>query len=348
MNNNSFLVSIIIPSYNMEEYLGNNLRQLVAAKHLDKIEIIIVNDGSKDQTSTIAHSFQQQHPQNIIVVDKENAHYGSCINTGLAIARGKYFRILDADDWFKPEDLDKFVERLENCDADLVVTLRTEITIGRDGTLKQKQIPINTIEYGRVYDSTTFTIRDYSQKVEFNMHSMTYKTEILRQVNLTLPTGICYTDLLYCLIPLSSIKSLVVYDIYLYNYLVGREGNSTNQDALKRNLPHICQVLLTMFSYIDNQNSKKLTVATKNNQFRYVDEAVSLMMQSIRLHHHINPKEYQYIARIITYCKKYNFKNKYLKKYYFRIWLKLNTRGTLNTMLAWYKISHPFKRKKRT
>ena len=217
INTTSFLLSIIIPSYNMEEYIGNNLKRLVATQHLDKIEIIVVNDGSKDNTSAIAHEYQQQFPQNIIVVDKENAHYGSCINKGLALARGKYFRILDADDFFEPDALDAFVEKLETCDADLVVTLRTEITIDKNGKEKTKKFPIANIEYGKVYKASSFVITDYSKKVEFNMHSMTYKSSILHKVGLVLPTGICYTDLLYCLIPLSSIKDLIVYDIYLYS-----------------------------------------------------------------------------------------------------------------------------------
>lgn len=148
INTTSFLLSIIIPSYNMEEYIGNNLKRLVATQHLDKIEIIVVNDGSKDNTSAIAHEYQQQFPQNIIVVDKENAHYGSCINKGLALARGKYFRILDADDFFEPDALDAFVEKLETCDADLVVTLRTEITIDKNGKekLKSSLLPILNTE----------------------------------------------------------------------------------------------------------------------------------------------------------------------------------------------------------
>ena len=342
MNNNSFLVSIVIPSYNMEEYLGNNLKQLVAAKHLDKIEIIIVNDGSKDKTSAIAHQFKKQHPNNIVVIDKENAHYGSCINAGLKIARGKYFRILDADDWFKPEDLDNFVEKLEDCNADLVVTLRTEITIGKDGATKQKRFPIHNIEYGKIYDATTFVIRNYAKKVEFNMHSMTYKTDILHKVNLTLPIGICYTDLLYCLMPLNSIKDLVVYDIYLYNYLVGREGNSTNAIALKKNLSHICKVLILMFKYLDVQ--EKENFAVRSNQLRYVDEAAILFMQSIRLHKYIKKEEYPSIKEIMAYCKKYDIKNKYQKKYYFRIWQIFMTRFSLNCMLAWYAITHPFRK----
>lgn len=341
MNNPIYLVSIIIPSYNMEEYIGKNLKHLVSAKHLDQVEIIVVNDGSKDNTSAIAHNFQQEHPNNIVVIDKENAHYGSCINAALAIAHGKYFRILDADDWIEANALDHFVEKLETCNADLVVTLRTEIILGKDGQWTQKKFPIHNIEYGKMYDARAFTIRDFSQKVEFNMHSMTYKTEVLHQVNLVLPTGICYTDLLYCLVPLSHIKDLVVYDIYLYNYLTEREGNSTSDAALKRNLSHISTVLLIMFKYLEQQKQKTLTPAIICNQLRYIDEALTLCMQSIRMHHSINEEEYPTISQIMDYTKKYHIKNKFLKKYYFRMWRARQTRSCLNCMLKWYHFIHP-------
>lgn len=344
INTTSFLLSIIIPSYNMEEYIGNNLKRLVATQHLDKIEIIVVNDGSKDNTSAIAHEYQQQFPQNIIVVDKENAHYGSCINKGLALARGKYFRILDADDFFEPDALDAFVEKLETCDADLVVTLRTEITIDKNGKEKIKKFPIANIEYGKVYEASSFVITDYSKKVEFNMHSMTYKSSILHKVGLVLPTGICYTDLLYCLIPLSSIKDLIIYDIYLYNYLVGREGNSTNAIALKKNFSHITKVLTLMFEYLDAQKQECLTPAIRLNQLRYIDEAAILFMQSLRFNKHIKKEDYSNITVVMNYCRKYGIKNKYMKKYYFRIWQLFNTRFSLNCMLGWYAFAHPFRK----
>lgn len=344
MNTSPLLLSIIIPSYNMEEYIGNNLKKLVAAQHLDKIEIIVVNDGSKDNTSAIAHEYQQQFPQNIIVVDKENAHYGSCINKGLTLARGKYFRILDADDFFESDALDAFIEKQETCDADLVVTLRTEIIIDKNGKEKTKKFPISKIEYGKQYEAKNFVITDYSKKVEFNMHSMTYKTSILHKVNLVLPTGICYTDLLYCLIPLSSIKDLIVYDIYLYNYLVGREGNSTNAIALKKNFNHIIKVLKLMFEYLDTQKQESITSAIKLNQLRYIDEAAILFMQSLRYHQYISKEGYSNITEIMNYCKKYGIRNKYMKKYYFRIWQIFNTRFSLNCMLNWYAITHPFRK----
>lgn len=172
------------------------------------------------------------------------------------------------------------------------------------------------------------------------MHSMTYKTSILHKVNLVLPTGICYTDLLYCLIPLSSIKDLIVYDIYLYNYLVGREGNSTNAIALKKNFNHIIKVLKLMFEYLDTQNKKVLLQLSNSINFDILTRLQFFYAKSKIPSIHIK-EEYSNITEIMNYCKKYGIRNKYMKKYYFRIWQIFNTRFSLNCMLNWYAITHP-------
>ncbi len=336
------LLSIVIPSYNMENYLPNNLAKLIKAKEIDKIEIIIVNDGSTDSTLSIARSFQEKAPQSIVVVDKKNGHYGSCLNAAIKIAKGKYFRILDADDWFETESLDLFMEKLAHTDSDLVVTLRVEQLTTKDGSLKPHYLPIKGVEYGKEYNAKTFSVDKYSESVEFNMHSMTYKTDIVRKSGLVLPEGICYTDLLYCLVPVSSINTLVVYDIYLYNYLVGREGNSTNDSALKKNLSHIVAVLHRMIEYMGQQDAQSLAPAVLDNQQRYLREAIGLFTASIMMHRHISKELYADIAPIVDYCKANKAEHRLWKKYYNRYWLKNNTCFSLNFCLLYRMITHPF------
>lgn len=339
------LLSIVIPAYNMENYLTKNVSNLIKAKDIDKIEIIIVNDGSTDSTLSIAKCFQEKAPKSIIVIDKKNGHYGSCLNAAIKIAKGKYFRILDADDWFETDSLNQFMEKLSHADSDLVVTLRVEHLIGRDGKFKSKYIPIKDVEYGKEYDAKTFHIKRYSDNVEFNMHSMTYKTDIIRKAGLVLPEGVCYTDLLYCLIPISSINTLVVYDIYLYNYLVGREGNSTNNIALKRNLRHIIAVLHQMITHLENQDAQCLTPTMHDNQQRYLSEALGLFTTSIMMHYHISKDVYEGIAPIMNYCKANKIEHRLWKKYYNRYWYQKNTCFSLNFCLLLYLITHPLKTK---
>lgn len=116
------IISIAIPTYNMEQWLNRCLDSVVVPEILDRIEIIVVNDGSRDRSSEIAHSYADKYPNSVVVIDKENGNYGSCVNKALEIATGKYFRILDADDWFDKTGFVDYVNRLESLTVDVVVT----------------------------------------------------------------------------------------------------------------------------------------------------------------------------------------------------------------------------------
>ena len=118
----SKVLSICIPSYNMEKYLNRCVDSMLVEEVLDQLEIIIVNDGSKDGTLAIANDYKQRYPQSVVVIDKPNGHYGSCINASLKVATGKYFRTVDADDWVDSKALVEFVHTLSKIDVDCVCT----------------------------------------------------------------------------------------------------------------------------------------------------------------------------------------------------------------------------------
>ena len=99
------ILSIVIPTYNMEKYLPVCLDSVTDELVSDRLEVIVVNDGSTDGSLDIIRRYEQKRPDLIKVIDKANGHYGSCVNAGLGIATGKYFKILDADDWFDTSDL---------------------------------------------------------------------------------------------------------------------------------------------------------------------------------------------------------------------------------------------------
>ena len=116
------LLSIIIPSYNMEALLPRCLDSLLASGSKEAFEAIVVNDGSTDGTLDVAMSYRDAHPECIRVIDKPNGNYGSTVNAALPEARGKYVKILDADDEFLPGSLASFIEALSGTDADMAVT----------------------------------------------------------------------------------------------------------------------------------------------------------------------------------------------------------------------------------
>lgn len=278
--------------------------------------------------------------QSVRVIDKPNGHYGSCLNAALEVAAGKYFRILDADDWFESVALDDFVDKVKGCDADLLVTLRKEWTVKSDGSWHVDQYPIEGIKYGYLYDAAHLRFTDYSKWVEFNMHSMTYKTEVLKRIGLRLPHGVCYTDLIYCLVPLNAIKDIVVFDIYLYNYFVGREGSSTNNDSMKKNLSHILKVLYIMLTNLDDHPDS--TSEVKDNQLRFVKEALSIMLSSLENNTTVSRELYDsYIEPIRKKLRDYDVMTKKLRKFYFHDWY---TNGGYIRLLFWMKVNfvtHP-------
>lgn len=332
------LLSIVIPSFNMEDYLPKNLSNLVKAKNINEVEVIVVNDGSTDNTLNIAKEYEKEC-HSVKIIDKANGHYGSCINAALKVATGKYYRILDADDWFETEDLDFFIEKLRDCDADLVVTLRTECWLMRDGSWKKERYPIEGIQYYNPYDARHFDISQFSKSVEFNMHSMTYKTEILRRANLLLPHGICYTDLIYCMVPLNIISDLVVFDIYLYNYFTGREGSSTAGDSLRKNISHICKVLDILMTYFENNPAS--TQSVRNNQLRYVTEATHIMTESLLKNRVISKDVYhKMIEPIRRKLFDIGIKNKKLQKYYMRNWYRKGGYYRLIFGMFVYRVLH--------
>ncbi|MDY6092129.1 MAG: glycosyltransferase family 2 protein [Prevotella sp.] len=340
MNSNKVL-SVVVPSFNMQDYIGRNVESIISASCVDDIEIVIVNDGSTDETLKIAQHYEHLYPQSVRVIDKPNGHYGSCINIALQSVSGKYFRILDADDMFDTNALEVFVEKLKTTNAELVVTQRVEISIDENGKEKTTYFPLRNIEFGKVYHANTFSITDVSQGVEFNMHSMTYRTDVLRRVNLKLIEGVCYTDMIYCMIPISNIESLVVFDIFLYHYYVGREGSSTTDQSIKRNFSHICKVLSYLITYVQEHQGQNEIV--RSNQMRWINEASGFFFASLKKQVIIRAQDYPLIKSIVMGWKKLGFSSGTYNKYYFKPWIKYNTHISLLISLWFYRIIHPFK-----
>ena len=218
--NNKFL-SICIPSYNMERYLNRCVDSLLAVEVLDDIEIIIVNDGSKDATLSIANQYKAQYPNSVVVIDKPNGHYGSTVNAALKVAAGKYFRILDADDWFNTEALIVFVNKLKEIDVDCVYTNFTEYNELKN---KTKHIINQSLLYNTIIDLNSYILPDFW----YAMHSLTFRLSLFKEISYEQTEGICYTDTEYIYYPFTQSKSMYAIDISLYQYYIGRDDQSVS------------------------------------------------------------------------------------------------------------------------
>ena len=206
------ILTIVIPTYNMQDYLRRCLDSLIVPEEqMKQLEVLVVNDGSKDNSSAIAHEYQDKYPGTFRVIDKENGNYGSCVNRGLKEATGKYIKILDADDWFDTEALASFLNLLNNCKADVVLT-----------------------DFSCYYSNHTETVRMYvkhknqllsfsegmnessHQLINIQMHAVCYKTSCFDNLHYHQTEGISYTDQEWVLLPWVNVLSLIYIPLSLY------------------------------------------------------------------------------------------------------------------------------------
>jgi len=244
------ILTITIPTYNMEKYLRRCLDSLIIDKELmERLEVLVVNDGSKDTSSAIAHEYEKKYPHTFRVIDKENGNYGSCVNRGLMEATGKYFRLLDSDDWFDTKAFAIFVEKLLKFDVDMVLTSYNTIYTNNGTTVRH---PFNKgCLYDKIYDLPETNLYDfiYPPVMSLPMHDTTYSMEILKRSKLRHDEGISYTDMEYVYIPLQYVKKFVVFDLELYQYYIGREGQTMDPESRKKHVGDLYKVIETLSPY---------------------------------------------------------------------------------------------------
>lgn len=238
------ILSIIVPTYNMEKYLSNCLDSLVLSDPitLRKIDVIVVNDGSKDSSLIIAKKYEQLYPDAINVIDKSNGNYGSCINKGLAEAKGKYVKILDADDSYNVDVLKSYLEKIENLDVDLI--LNDYSVVDSDGKTKYV-VEYSKIPAGEVIETDWSCMPGTA--TEIAMHGVAYRTDMLRGILYTQTEGISYTDEEWIFRPMLYVNTIYNTRCNLYQYLIGRDGQTVSIDVMARKLDQLAIVALGMF-----------------------------------------------------------------------------------------------------
>ena len=233
----------------MEKYLRRCLGSLVVPdeKLFETLEVLVVNDGSKDASSSIAHEYQDMFPKVFRVIDKENGNYGSCVNCGLKEATGKYIKILDADDSFNTVNFEKYLAFLQQVDVDLVLTDFQQVN-----------------ENGKVL--FTWQLKTSKECLEvkdidplyMQMHSVTYKTKNIKGCNYVQSEGISYTDTEWMFLPILTVKQIKYYSKVIYKYLVGREGQTIDEITVAKRIEQIIYILKRMLAQYDTiQNKNK-------------------------------------------------------------------------------------------
>lgn len=211
----------------MERYLRKCLDSLLVPSRFEDLEVLVVNDGSNDGTLKIAQTYATQYPTVFRVIDKPNGNYGSCINRGLKVATGKYVKVLDADDSFDTNGLDAFLSQLSKTDADLVLSDYVKVSVADDITSSHSF----DLPEGKVLKRDEICSEPSFLKMQ--MHAVTYRLQMLRDMHYHQTEGISYTDQQWIFMPMLQVRTVCYYRTSVYRYLIGREGQTVNADSIK-------------------------------------------------------------------------------------------------------------------
>lgn len=258
------ILSIIVPSYNMEAYLPKCLDSLVVddKELLQKLDVIVVNDGSKDRTSEIAHGFEAKYPGVFRVIDKQNGHYGSCINAALPVAKGIFVKVLDADDSVEPVGFEKLLRTIDeevgkgDGAADLIVA--DYVWVNPDGAVIQRP------KFGLRQDSTS--LADIGNgRSRLSIHSICYRLQNLRNIGYRQTEGLPYTDVEWIIEPMITVRRLRYCPYIVTRYLVGRDGQTMDVNVLSRNF----QIILDITKGLVSRFEKNYAICEENAKEYY-------------------------------------------------------------------------------
>ena len=264
-------ISFAIPCYNSEEYMEHAIESIL--KGGEDVEIIIVNDGSTDRTLEIAKRYEQEYPTIVKAVDKENGGHGDAVNTGLMYATGLYYKVVDSDDWVDEASLMKILETLHELveKQKIVDMLVSNYVYEKVGAKRKKVIHYqNVMPQNRII--TWKDMRHFRLGQYILMHSVMYRTELLRLCKLELPKHTFYVDNIYVYYPLPYVKTFYYLNVNFYRYFIGRDGQSVNEANMIKRIDQQIFVTKTM---IDMYQMKKIG----NRKLRaYMTNYLAIMM----------------------------------------------------------------------
>lgn len=238
------VLTIVIPAYNVENYLNETIPHYFDERVLSDIEILIVNDGSKDGTLALANQFHEKYPKSIFVIDKENGGHGSTINAGIVAASGRYFKVIDGDDWVDTESFVKLVKVLKQIDVDLVLTPFERVI---EGTEKKEPVTFGQVEYDKVcnFDEVVSQLGD-----GYQIHSVTFRADILKRIP-TISEHCFYVDQEYVLYPIRFVKTVYFMNVFVYQYRIGTAGQSMAIANLQKNRKMHEKVTMNIVRYAE-------------------------------------------------------------------------------------------------
>ena len=268
------LITFAVPCYNSADYMDHCVETLLAAG--PEAEIILVDDGStKDDTPAKCDAWVERHPDIIRAIHQENGGHGEGVNQGIRHAQGLYYKVVDSDDWLDTAALAKVMEKLREfsklpAPVDMVIANYVYEHV-EDNTHKAMGYR-NVFPTGQIF--TWDDIGHFRASQYLLMHSVIYRTQLLRDCGLILPKHTFYVDNIFVYQPLPYVKTMYYLNVDLYRYFIGRSDQSVNESVMAGRIDQQVRVTKIMIDAHDlsliRQSQKRLG--------RYMFNYLSMMM----------------------------------------------------------------------
>lgn len=268
------LITFAVPCFNSAEYMEKCINSLLKAGN--EAEILIVNDGStKDNTAEIADRYQKDYPEICKAIHKENGGHGDAVNTGLKNATGKYYKVVDSDDWVDEQALKKVMDTIREF----------------EGKEEFPDAILANYVYEHVYNNTQRVVQyreklpkerlfDFEESKKFGvgqffaMHSVIYRTELLKEIKLELPKHTFYVDNIFVYVPLPYVKKFYYLDVDFYRYFIGRPDQSVQEQVIMKRIDQHILITKIMIDAHDITKFEK----ERLKLFKYMQDYLLIMM----------------------------------------------------------------------
>ena len=260
------LLTVTVPCYNSQDYMEKCVESILTGG--ERVEILIIDDGSKDRTGQIADELAAKHPTIVRAIHQENGGHGEGINQGLRNATGKYFKTVDSDDWLSA-DFPRFLDTLEACErqggVDLFVT--NYHYDHADGKGDRSINFSNALPEDRIFSWAE--TKPFRVDQILMIHACTWRTELLRQTGLEMPKHCFYEDNYMIYGNLQNAERMYYMNTDLYRYFIGREGQSVQEDVMKRRYTHQLRATELCFRafHLDSIRDKRKLAYLKHEMF---------------------------------------------------------------------------------
>lgn len=268
------ILTVVVPCYNSEQYMQKCIDSILTGG--ERVEIIIINDGSTDNTSRIADEYAKEFPDIVKAIHQPNGGHGEGINQGVRHASGRYFKVVDSDDWVGEIELTTILNRLEELESEGGIDMLITNYVYEHVNNKKNR----TIRYRNIFDDNRIVgwddTRPFFLHQYLTIHSVIFKTKLLHMCGIELPKHLFYEDNFFVYKPLPITKKLLYMDIDLYHYLIGREGQSVAERALMERYMH--QIRIAKLIYLSYDLSAVKNETPKLGKYMYHEAKMMLIM----------------------------------------------------------------------